>query len=186
MLVNSDSPRNGPRRSSALHRPLTPEAIADRVFENQLAVLLSNLEYLRSLIEAAVARQRPAEALESAAALVKEVVAFADKYPAAEGAGDRSEADAAAAAFLDTVRRANDQLNPPVVKSLFGWFGQRAARPAVEGSPVAEVAAAADRVLDAFFDDFATRLASEEALARWRDTRAVFQADLRRLLEQLA
>jgi hypothetical protein len=186
MVVNSDSSRNGPRRSSALDRSPTPEAIADRVFENNLAVLIGNLEYLRSLMEAALARQRPEEVLESAATLVTQVVGFADKYPAADGADDRSTADRAAAAFFTAVRRAEEQLTPSVMKSLLGWLGATAARSAEYRSAAAEVAPAADRALEAFFDSFAERLGRADALTRWRETTAVFRADLRRVLDGLA
>jgi hypothetical protein len=172
---------SGERSGERLAR--VPDSPEDREFETALLGLLSNLEFLRTQLDAALAEGRHAEVVETATLLLNQVVAFAEKHFA--GADDLTRAQALAGEFFATTSRAKEHLKRPALKSLWRWLGGAPAESAEDRDRLRQLAPALDEVLAAFFTLFTTHFTGEGAARRWKDTQEVFRADLKQVFSRL-
>jgi hypothetical protein len=186
MKLNDSVPRKNSKNFAALKNEPTAEDIEDRALESTLVVLLSSLEFLRAQMEAGVAQQQPAQVVEAATALVNQVVAFVDKQVSIRvDAEDLARALAKVGDFFTTTQLAQEHLERPALKSLFGWLTKAAAGTAEHRARLRQVARGLDDVLESYFNLFAARFRGVHAAQRWMDTQEVFRADLKRVLDQL-
>jgi hypothetical protein len=156
----------------------------DQALEQRLVLMLSNLEYMRVLLEECQAGQRPAETLEAARTLVNHVVEFTEKYAPAEAPPEAlAPALAKAGDFYTSAQQLTEQYNGSFLKSVFGLFGKKAPAPD-RRRLFQETTQRLLEVLESNFDLYSNWFHAEPAAGNWRETYEVFLADLKRVAEQ--
>jgi hypothetical protein len=154
----------------------------DASLEQKLVHMLSNLEYLRSCLEEFQAQGDPGQAVETATALVNQVVEFSQRHLDAEA---QAPARAKLEDFLASAGRLREQVNGSLMKSVLGLFGRKTADSPQRRQSAREVSRRMADVLECYFALLTGCFQSPAPAGRWRETSGVFLGDLKRVLEKL-
>ena len=177
-------------KSATLHRS-APTAVGelpprDLAWENELCLLLSALDPFRDRLAHSLTINRSAAALEAMLAIGEHLVAFAEARLDADAWGETlTSHQVRAKEVLASAHRLHARLNKTPWERLLRMLG----KPSQGGNPHAQFLSCAGglfEMLTAYFGLFAHCFESVEGTRRWEDAYAVFLADLRGLLDQIA
>jgi hypothetical protein len=173
------------RRPAAVREePAAGPTPADLAWEGKLVLLLSTLEASRTHLHDCCARGEAVPALGAMLTMGERLADFAGRNPDPAGADAAAGLREQGEAFAAAARKLRDRLQRTTWKAILRLLGRRSGG----GDPHAqfvEVMRSLHDLLEGYFDLFTGRFGSPGAARGWAETRAVFLADLKGLLDEL-
>ena len=172
---------------SAARKPVAPapapeELEQDMRLENELVLLVSQLDYVRGVLDEPGTQRNPRVSLPVVIELLKTVCAFAERYPEADAGGATL---GKAQETLKWIRPLERQINEGGLQSLWNLFRKPTFSAAECRRLFGQVRTEVPDLIEQFFTFFSTAFHSPDTARQWTQTYGVFVTDLKNTFSKL-
>jgi hypothetical protein len=173
--VSESSARHSAIRKAVAPVPPPEEVEQDMRLESELVLLVSQLDYVRTLLDESIAQRSPGAILQSSVEMLKTVCAFAEQYPEADAGGATLGKARETLTWMQQLER---QVNESGLQSFLGMFRKRTFTATECQRLFGQVRVAVPDLIGQFCTLFSTAFHSPETARQWTQTYGLFLADL--------